>query len=88
MLSLYTCSELLISKECLTVCVGFLSLLLSAAAFGGLYYIQYPLTKILDAFLPLTVLVIALAFVISILLYIRSRYQHGNKLAAEGNTGK
>lgn len=69
-------------------CNGFLSLLLSAAAFGGLYYIQYPLTKILDAFLPLTVLVIALAFVISILLYIRSRYQHGNKLAAaEGNTG-
>jgi hypothetical protein len=66
---------------------AFFSLLLSSVVFGVFYYLQYPLTAVVDLFLPLSVTAVTFAFVASTLLYIRSRFCRTDELTPGGNTG-
>jgi hypothetical protein len=49
--------------------------------------LQYPLTAVVDHFLPLSVTAVTFAFVASTLLYMRSRFCRNDELTPGGNTG-
>lgn len=68
-------------------CNGFISLLITAANFAVLTYLPYPLTDVLDVFLQLSVTAVQFAFIVGVILYIRSRYRRANELSEGGNSG-
>ncbi|BFZ07727.1 hypothetical protein BsWGS_10766 [Bradybaena similaris] len=68
-------------------CNGFFALVVSLVVLAVAVYFQCPVTKVIDRFIPLMTSAIIFSFILSIFLYVKSRYVSPSKLAPGGNTG-
>uniref|UniRef100_A0A0B7B1M0 Delta(14)-sterol reductase n=2 Tax=Arion vulgaris TaxID=1028688 RepID=A0A0B7B1M0_9EUPU len=68
-------------------CNGFFALVVSLLLLGAAVYFQCPVTKVIDKFFKLMTTAILFSFVLSIFLYVKSRYSNKSSLAPGGNTG-
>ncbi|XP_064623106.1 delta(14)-sterol reductase TM7SF2-like isoform X2 [Lineus longissimus] len=68
-------------------CNGFLSLLISMAAFAVAVYFKVPVVFVYDKFLALMTTAIIFSFVLSMALYFKARHAPNHALAAGANTG-
>lgn len=67
---------------------GFSAIILSAAALGVAYYQDVDLSYIHDHFMQFAVSSMILSSLLSVYLYVRSRWAHEGELAPGGNSGK
>ncbi|CAG5127396.1 unnamed protein product [Candidula unifasciata] len=68
-------------------CNGFFALVVSLLLLATAVYFECPMTKVIDKFIPLLTSAIIFSFILSIFLYVKSRYASPSKLAPGGNTG-
>ncbi|XP_074661133.1 delta(14)-sterol reductase TM7SF2-like isoform X2 [Tubulanus polymorphus] len=68
-------------------CNGFISLLLSCAAFAGLVYMKKPVVYVYDHFIALLTSAVIFSIVASLCLYIRARRARNADLSPAGNSG-
>lgn len=66
---------------------GFVALVLSVLAFGASAYFGLPVTVLHKKFFKIMTTAVVFSFVLSIYLYIKSRYVSKSRLASPGNTG-
>ncbi|XP_014785587.1 delta(14)-sterol reductase TM7SF2 isoform X1 [Octopus bimaculoides] len=68
-------------------CNGFFALVVVLAMLGLALYLELPITFVYDKLFSIVITSAILAFILSIVFYIKSRYASPTAIAASGNTG-